>query len=327
MTDAELKAAGLRYYPDTRPGISRRRCGRGFSYRAPDGTTISDRAKRAEIEALAVPPAYEGVWISPHRDGHLQATGHDERRRKQYMYHPGWTALRAERKYDQLPELGAALPRLRRWIGRHLGGAPEAEDTALAKILALVERMSLRVGSPAYRDENGSYGATTLEGRHLLPGSGRPELAFRAKGGARCHLPVAGLALGRALKAGKGGPRAPLVTYGDAAGALHPVRAEQINARLSDICDTDVTARQLRTWNGTLAAFRAAASPAPTRIADMAEAAAVTLGNTAAVARGSYIHPDVIDLAESEAPIRIAPPARHWRRGERELLRLVSGQG
>ncbi|MFC3616023.1 DNA topoisomerase IB [Lutimaribacter marinistellae] len=324
MTPAEFKAAGLRYYPDTEPGISRLRRGRGFSYRAPDGTTIADRKKRAEIEALAVPPAYEDVWISPYGDGHLQATGRDNRRRKQYMYHPDWTAYQSQRKFDSLPELAVALPRVRRWIGRCLSGAREAEDSALAKCLALIERMSLRVGSPAYRDENGSHGVTTLENRHFVGLLGRPHLAFRAKGGTVFCLPVAGSALARALQNRMGAPRDPLVKYRNKSNAPHAVRPEQVNERLSALCNSDVTARQIRTWNGTLAAFRVAARPGPVSITEMAEAAANVLGNTPSVARESYIHPDVIALSEKETRPVTKPPQRYWRRGEKELLELLN---
>ena len=157
----------LVYYPDTRPGITRQRRGRGFSYLAPDGTRIDKASERKRIEALAVPPAYEKVWISPKKNGHLLATGRDARSRKQYRYHPDWTTHRAQQKYDDLATFGHALPGIRRRVAAGLNGEAGEQDFALAALIAMIDRLSIRVGTQAYAEENGTYGATALTSRHL----------------------------------------------------------------------------------------------------------------------------------------------------------------
>jgi len=149
MTPATVPS-GLVYYPDDRPGISRRRCGRDFSCSAPDGTTIAQGAERSRIVALAVPPAYDDVWISPKANGHLLATGRDARARKQYLYHEKWSQARAAEKYDRLPEFGRALPRIRRRIERDLAEKPGEEAFALAAATLLIDRLALRVGNESY---------------------------------------------------------------------------------------------------------------------------------------------------------------------------------
>src|SRR5690554_2358403 len=163
----DVALAELVYYPDSLPGIRRRRCGRGFTYLAPDGTRLADPQAVRRIRALAVPPAWHDVWICPQADGHILATGRDERGRKQYRYHPDWSAFRAGRKYDCLADFGRCLPALRRRILRDLKGDPGAPDHALAAVVGLLDRLALRVGSQSYAEENGSYGVTTLRRRHL----------------------------------------------------------------------------------------------------------------------------------------------------------------
>lgn len=288
---------GLTYYPDDRPGIARRRSGRGFAYYDADGARITDPDERARIAAIAVPPAYVDVWISPHGNGHLQATGRDARGRKQYRYHKDWAEHRARRKFDQLAAFGRALPRLRDFIARSLRAEAGSESLAVAAVLALIDRASIRVGSPAYVRENKSFGATTLRGRHVRFGKGGVTIAFPSKGGIRVRRTLPGPALQRALSRIHDLPGAELATWIDEEGDPRPVRSEQVNAVIAAVCGAGHTAKTFRTWNGTHAAFLCALRSEALTIREMAEAAAERLDNTPAIARSSYIHPAVIDLA------------------------------
>ena len=292
------KGLRLVYFPDDRPGISRRRRGRGFSYYLPDGTLIRDAVERARINAIAVPPAYEAVWITPEALGHLQATGRDAKGRKQYRYHPDWAAERAQHKYDGLAAFGRTLPRLRARIATGLCAPKGSRDLALAAVLALLDRASLRIGNEEYARENGSYGATTLLSRHIHFDSSGVALNFPGKRGTKVSCHLHGKRLQRALHQIQDLPGADLITWTDEDGAPHVVRSDEINTALAEICGEGTSAKTFRTWNGTHAAFAVAVQEEKLRIADMAEAAAERLQNTPAIARSSYIHPRVIALAD-----------------------------
>lgn len=317
----------LIYYPDTRPGISRQRRGRGFTYIAPDGTRVDSSGERARIKALAVPPAYENVWICPRHDGHLQATGRDARARKQYRYHPDWTRQRALKKYDGLAEFGHTLPRLRRWIASRLTGGAGEPDTAVAAVLALIDRASLRVGHPDYTADNGSYAATTLRNRHVAFDGTKVVLNYTAKGGKKVGKTIQSRQLQRVLQRSADLPGDELISWRDDRGDMHAVRSEQIHQVLADLCGDGVSAKTLRTWNGSHAAFLVALNDEKLTIKAMANAAAERLHNTPAIARSSYIHPKVIDLAEIDAEERLSrlgvlkPAANRdqYRLGEVEL--------
>lgn len=314
----------LIYYPDDRPGITRHRAGRGWSYRAPDGTTIDDADERARIDALAVPPAYADVWISPERRGHLQATGYDERTRKQYRYHADWAEWRAMRKYAELPEFGAALPRLRRRVSEALRGEAGDRDFAIAAVLRLIDRVSIRVGSEAYRAENGTEGATTLRRGNLASEAGRIRLDWTAKGGKRVRRQLGDRRLMRALHELADLPGAPLFEW-EENGQRHAVQSDQVNGWLREASGLEeASAKTFRTWNGSVAALEAALDAGEgVTIKAMAQAAAQVLNNTATVARNSYIHPSVIALAEDWHPPEVPDGPRGLRQGERALLTLL----
>ena len=321
---------GLVYYPDSEPGIARKRRGRGFSYHGPDGALV-DTAERERLVALAVPPAYDDVWLSPYPNGHLQATGRDEKGRKQYRYHPDWTAHQYLVKFDGLVALGRALPRLRRWIASHLRGDVGAFETALAATLALIDRASLRVGDPGYTLVNGSHGATTLLPEHVETDGGAIALSFIAKGGQAVEKALHAPKLAEVLEESQDLPGAHLISWIDTDGTGYGIRGEQINAKLRDLCGEGVTAKALRTWNGTHAAFMVATTTEGSlTISAMASAAADRLHNTETIARGSYIHPSVIALAEWPADERLAllegdTPRGGWRVGEAALVSFLEG--
>ncbi len=299
--------AGLIYYPDNQPGISRQRRGRGFSYVAPDGTTINDRAERARLAALAVPPAYSQVWICPLLNGHLLATGRDEKKRKQYRYHPDWTAAQAETKFRNLVEFGYLLPRIRRRVMRDLEGDAGDKAFALASAVAMIDRLALRVGNEAYTRENGSYGALTLRNRHVELKGNKIILNYVAKGGKSVRKQMADRTLARIFNKIGDLPGATLLTWTDDEGRAQTLGSETLNSYIAEAADTeDITAKTFRTWVGTLAAFEVAEAGFAT-IKAMANEASRRLHNTATIARNSYIHPEVIELAGRAT--KLPPPA------------------
>lgn len=299
-----MGGAGLTYYGDDRPGISRQRRGRGFTYKAPDGTTIARGEERARLEAMAVPPAYEDVWMTPLVNGHLLATGRDTRNRKQYRYHEKWSEAQAETKFASLVDFAHALPRLRRFVARALDQQAGERSFALASAVTLIDRASLRVGNPDYTRENGSYGTLTLRSRHVKLDGNVIRLRYTAKGGKKVRRQINDRTLAKTLEKINDLPGAELLTWADAQGEVHQLNSAGLNAYIAEAsgCD-DFTAKTFRTWAGTVAAFEAAEKGQAT-IKQLAEAAAAQLSNTPTVARNSYIHPAVIDLA-GEAPPEI----------------------
>ncbi len=290
----------LVYVSDADPGIKRRKHGRGFTYIAPDGTTIADQGERARIQALAVPPAYEDVWICSLANGHLQATGRDARRRKQYRYHPDWSAAQATAKYDQLIPFADHLPRIRRRINRDLGADPGDLEFALAAAVTMIDRASLRVGNPDYTRDNGSYGAITLRRRHLTFRNNQIDMRYTAKGGKKIKRSITDRKLQRLLHKVHDLPGATLLSWTNDAGEVQTLSSHQLNAYIADAAADDrFTAKTFRTWAGTLAAFECAEKGNKTT-GQIADAAAARLYNTPTVARNSYIHPAVLDLADQE---------------------------
>ena len=325
--DCPERLPDLVYYPDTRPGIRRRRAGRGFCYYDPDGALIRNAADRARLASLAVPPAYEDVWICPLPHGHLQATGKDARGRKQYRYHPRWTAFRAQLKYADLADFGRALPRIRRRVARDLSGEPGERNFAVAAVIAMIDRLSVRVGHADYAEENGTYGATTLRHDHLKLTRKGISLRYPGKGGKVVHRQVRDTRLGRVLHDLDDLPGATLVSWIDGEGRAREVTAGDVNAYLAGVTGEDrFTAKTFRTWNGSVAALGTLVPGEPPKIRAMAEAAADRLGNTPTIARNSYIHPEVIRLTEmpERYPAEL-PDATGLRQDERRLLALLDG--
>jgi DNA topoisomerase-1 len=298
-----LKRTGLVYVTDKLPGIKRQRRGRGFSYRLPNGDLVSDPEIRQRIKTLGIPPAYHDVWICPLDNGHLQATGYDDRGRKQYRYHDEWRIWRDQRKFHELVSFGYALPTLRKKARDDAERVDGGERSTLGALVLLLDAAHLRVGNTCYLQTNGTYGATTLLKKHVSFGE-TLELGFVAKGGRKVRHKLRAPRLQGILERIADLPGGQLFVWQDEFGTVHPVDSGSLNRYLTDISDLGITAKTFRTWGGTVAAFEHAARSVagyenPT-IRGMAEAAAGELANTPAVCRKSYIHPQVLRIAEDD---------------------------
>jgi len=330
MSDMSIAELGLVYVNHSEPGIRRHRRGKGFCYKLPDGTLLSDALHRQRIASLGLPPAYDNVWICLQDNGHLQATGMDARGRKQYRYHKDWQSHRSVEKFHQLIEFGQALPKMRRAVLRHLDGGLDDINGVLAALATLLDEAHLRVGNVSYARENGTYGATTLLKRHLKLNGGRIELKFIAKGGKRVQRSLKHPRLQRMLEEIADLPGRQLFAWKDENGLLRPVDSGRLNLYLGEISGLSVSAKTFRTWAGSLAAFTAARNALekgvrPT-VKDMSEASAEVLHNTPAISRSSYIHPSIIDLADKQHSLEelaftpLVEPLRGLRADENRLL-------
>lgn len=314
----------LVYYPDSEPGIRRIRRGKGFSYIGPDGALIRGAAQE-RLRKLAVPPAYDRVWICPLENGHLQATGFDARARKQYRYHPAWSQTQSAFKFSTLIDFGLALPAIRRRVARDLAREAGEPEFALAAAVFLIDRLSLRVGSRDYAVQNGSYGALTLKRRHVRLADDHVKLNFIGKGGKRVVKRIVDRKLMRILEKAHDLPGAELLGWVDGIGQRHAISSSSLNAYLSG-ADAAFTAKTFRTWAGTAAAFTAACDQQPVTVGAMAEAAAARLHNTPAIAKSSYIHPDVLALAGEPFVMPPADPVAGLSKVEAGLLGFLQSR-
>lgn len=315
---AHAKTAGLVYVCDTDAGLTRCRRGRGFVYMEPSGRRITDQDTLARIRALAIPPAYTDVWICPRERGHLQATGRDARRRKQYRYHVKWRAIRDRGKFERLLDFGAMLPRLRRRLRKDLALPGLPREKVLALVVSLLEETMIRVGNDTYARENHSFGLTTLRSRHVAVHKGRIEFHFRGKSGQWADVVLDDRRLVKAIRRVQELPGQRLFQYVDDDGTRQPVDSGMVNDYLRDATGGEFTAKDFRTWGGTVHAVAIlAATPLPEtggeRALKATLAAAVkdvagVLGNTPAVCRSSYIHPEVLaGWLDGELHRRVSP--------------------
>jgi len=309
QAQSAAKAAGLKYVTDAEPGIRRKRDGDSFTYVKPDGRAIASESERARLDRLAVPPAYEDVWICPDPRGHLQATGRDARGRKQYRYHPEWRAARDGAKFVRMTEFAAALPRLRRRLRRDLAETGLPREKVLAVVVSLLDATRVRIGNAEYARDNDSYGLTTLRNRHVkFVREGRLLFKFKGKGGAAHEIAVDDARLVRLVRNCHQLPGQMLFQYIDDAGERRPVDSDQVNGYLKDAMGADFTAKDFRTWGATLrAAAILHATPLPdpmtqtaikAGIAQAVKQVAADLRNTPAVCRKSYINPAVFTAWE-----------------------------
>ncbi len=300
---AAAEEAGLRYVSDAQPGVRRRRAGRGFSYLGPDGRRITDPDRVAWYRGLAIPPAWTDVWISPIKRGHIQATGRDARGRKQYRYHPRWREVRDAAKYGRLIDFARALPRIRRRTDRDLRRRGLPREKVLALVIRLLEATLIRVGNDEYARENSSYGLSTLKDRHAEVKGARIQFRFRGKAGKEHEIDVRDRRLAKLVKQCQEIPGQELFQYVDADGARQDVTSGDVNDYLREISGQDFTAKDFRTWAGTVAASMALSefleiddeAGRKTAIVRAIEEVAEQLGNTPTVCRACYVHPHLIE--------------------------------
>jgi DNA topoisomerase-1 len=291
----DAQSAGLIYSTDEMPGISRIRCGRGWSFKDPSGCTISDRTERQRCLSIGVPPAYENVWICPDAKGHLQATGRDGRGRKTYLYHTDWRRFRDEKKFASLPAFGNALREARRVNDGLRRGQEPSRARVLASVFHLLDTHAVRVGNDTYAQANGSYGATTLRRNHLQEAEDHHlVLKFKGKSGKMQEIALHDRRFENLLRTLSDLPGQRLFQYEDEEGALCPLTSSDVNAYLHGLFGSTVTAKTFRTWHGSVAAFEAACERGA-KVDDVLTAASAKLGNTKAIARTSYVHPRIVE--------------------------------
>jgi DNA topoisomerase-1 len=296
------RAAGLRWVSDDMPGIRRRKRGTGFSYTLPSGGALSPK-ELERIRKLAIPPAWTDVWICPIPNGHLQATGRDARGRKQYRYHPEWRSVRDETKFGRMILFGEALPKLRERIERDLSQRGLPRTKVLAAVIRLLETTLIRVGNREYMKQNNSFGLTTLRDGHVDVDGAKIRFEFRGKSGKDHSVEIHDRRLARVVKQCRDLPGQTLFQYVDENGEQQKVRSEDVNAYLREISGEDFTAKDFRTWGGTVLMLSAlldvgvceSEREANRAVVQAVKDVAANLGNRPAICRKYYIHPVVIE--------------------------------
>lgn len=329
--DTQDIPAGLRWCSDEVEGIRRKRAGRGFYYLRSNGTRVTDDKVLGRIRALAIPPAWTQVWICPHSNGHIQATGRDARGRKQYRYHPDWIKAQSENKFARMPAFAASLPKLEAAIERGLARRKFDQEKVVATAMRLMELSLIRVGNARYSRENRSFGLTTLRKRHIEVSGTELRLRFRGKSGIVHDLNVHDRRLATGVRRLSELPGQTLFQYEDDKGQFHAVTSDDINAFIRENMGEDFSAKDFRTWAATVCVARALCdTDPPTSAADakrkanscIREAASL-LGNTLAVCRSAYVHPRVIDMFE-RGEISDALPRASAKSFERALAKALS---
>ncbi len=317
--------AGLIYVSDAEPGIERKRAGHGFSYIGPDGTPIRDRAERRRIRSLAIPPAWTDVWICPSPHGHLQATGRDAKGRKQYRYHPRYREVRDETKFDRMLAFSRVLPAIRERVERDLSRDGLPREKVLATVVRLLEKTLIRIGSDVYARENRSYGLTTMRRRHVEVSGSKLRFEFRGKSGVMRSVAITDRRIASIVQHCQTLPGQELFQYLDDRGRRQKVDSGDINAYLRQVSGQEYTAKDFRTWAGTIAAATKLRElgPASTQretqanIVKAIDFVAERLGNTRAVCRKYYVHPRVIESYRRGIVAPKPPRPRSQKRGRR----------
>lgn len=300
------KRAGLRYVNDGMPGIRRQRRGRGFSYTDAEGSLIDDPQERERIESLVIPPAWTDVWICPLPNGHLQATGRDEKGRKQYRYHPQWSEVRGRTKYHRLLQFAETLPLIREQVDKDLALRGLPRRKVLAAVVQLLETTCIRIGNREYARDNNSYGLTTLRDRHVDVSGSTIHFRFQGKSGQAHEIDLKDRRLAAIVKKCRDIPGYDLFQYWDEAGERQTVASGDVNDYLREITGQELSAKDFRTWGGTLLAAMAlydlgpyeSQTEAKRNVVQAVKEAAACLGNRPATCRKYYIHPAVLDVYE-----------------------------
>jgi DNA topoisomerase-1 len=336
VTSARI--AGLRYVTDQLPGVRRIGGKRTFRYIAPNGRTIRSAATLARIRTLAIPPAWRDVWICPFKEGHLQAVGRDARGRKQYRYHSQWRLVRDVVKFERMADFGKALPKIRAQLKRDLARSGLPKEKVLATIVWLLERTLIRVGNEEYTRHNNSFGLTTLRNHHVDIAGATVHFYFRGKSGIRHRISIEDLHLAKIVRRIKDLPGYELFQYVDENGKPGSIGSTDVNEYLRNITGQDFTAKDFRTWAGTILMVDSLSSATPVtsarqskkNIVSAVEFVAKRLGNTVSVCRKCYVHPAVIEtymnkalvnphrkpslMTQEKALIRLL---KHWKRESR----------
>jgi DNA topoisomerase I len=314
--------AGLRYVNDESPGFKRKRAGKAFSYLDQQGKVIRDPETLRRIKSLAIPPAWTQVWICPDPNGHIQATGRDARGRKQYRYHARWALVRDAAKYERMAAFGAALPAIRQRVDQDLRQREVPRTKVLAAVIKLLEETSIRVGNEEYAKQNRSFGLTTMRDRHAkFEDHGKTlRFEFKGKSGVKHTVKLSDRRLARVVKQCQDIPGQELFQYLDDDGQRHAIESSDVNQYLREISGGDFTAKDFRTWNGTVLALRylricekpSSATLGKRQVSSAIKNVAAELGNTPAVCRKAYVHPVVLNAymdgsLEPEASVGIPP--------------------
>jgi DNA topoisomerase-1 len=320
---SSARAAGLRYVTDATPGISRQRRGQGFTYFGPNGVAMRDRETLQRIRSLVIPPAWTHVWICPHANGHLQVTARDARGRKQYRYHPEFRAQRDQAKFDRMFAFSEVLWKIRERVEHDIALPGLPREKVMATMVALLERTLIRVGSDEYAKANKSYGLTTLRRKHVVVRGDALRFEFRGKSGVVANVGVTDRRIARVVQRCQELPGQELFKYLDDEGTRRSVDAADINDYLREITDREITAKDFRTFSGTMLAADSLRRMGPAgsqrqanqNIVKAIDETAARLGNTRAVCRKYYIHPVLMEayLAGEVLP----PPAEGAERVER----------
>lgn len=297
------ESVGLRYVSDSRAGIRRRRSGSGFVYLRPDGSKLSDPVIINRIRALAIPPAWTDVWICPFADGHVQATGRDAKGRKQYRYHSGFRELRETAKYEHVVAFADALPTIRERVREHMAMRGLPREKVLATVVHLLETTLIRVGNDDYAKQNDSYGLTTLKNHHVAVNGNEVRFQFTGKSGKHWSLRVNDRRVAKIVKACQELPGQELLEYFDETGERRDVTSTDVNAYLTEISGMNITAKDFRTWAGTVLAATAlgrlesfaSAAQAKRNLRAAITNVAARLGNTPTICRKCYVHPEVLN--------------------------------
>jgi DNA topoisomerase-1 len=321
---------------DNAPGIRRKRAGRAFTYISPSGERITDRRELDRIRKLGIPPAWTDVWICPIPNGHLQATGRDAKGRKQYRYHPHWAGVRAETKYQRSIAFGQALPRIRARVEHDMSRPGLPREKALAAIVSLLDQTAIRVGNEEYARTNESYGLTTLRNEHVTVNGATLRFRFRGKSGKKHEVEAHDRRVARIVRKMEDLPGQRLFEYQDENGEVHAIESADVNDYLREISGEDFTAKDFRTWSGSVVALRALAdlgegeSETKRGVAAAMRAVAEHLGNTPAISRKSYVHPAILDAynagalaAVEQHETRAAPDHPVLEPDEQALLDLL----
>jgi DNA topoisomerase-1 len=330
-----LDGSALVHVSDQSPGYSRRRCGKGFTYLNTRGNTIRDRPTRKRIQSLVIPPAWEQVWICPAPNGHLQATGRDTKKRKVYRYHDAYRDVRDAMKFQRLAVFGAALPAIRRQIETDLRKRSLCRERVIAIALELMQTGLLRVGNEAYTRDNNTFGLTTLHNRHIDLSTRRIRLSYTGKSGKARDITVEDRSLARAARQLSELPGQRLFQYLDDDDKPQPIDSGDINRYLSNITGLDLSAKDFRTWSGTVLAAEALSQSGPAKdqkksernIVEAVKQTAADLGNTPAVCRKYYIHPLILERYEAGMLCKALDQAKNpLGRVDRRLLKKREAQ-